>query len=255
MAPALPSGLPTCLVIGAMKCGTSALHCHLDRHPQVAMACGKELNFFFGADTAPHERAEEWWRTGQWHRGPDWYAGQLDATAPVRGESSPGYTDPAHPEVAARMRSLLPDVRLVYLVRDPVERAVSQWRHHVADGTERRDVEDAVLDPRSQYLARSRYAARLAPFREHFADEQLLVVVQERLLAEPRAQLRRVYAHVGADPTYWDDALTERVHVGDGPARPVPCPVARAVWEAVEDDVVAMRRLLGDDVPEWPDPR
>jgi hypothetical protein len=248
-------GLPTCIVVGAMKCGTTALHRQLDLHPEIAMARVKELNFFFGPGTAPHERADEWWRTGQWHRGLGWYAAQHDGCARVRGESSPGYTDPAHDEVPARMHLVVPDVRLVYLVRDPVARAVSQWRHHTRDGTEQRALEDAVLDPASQYLARSRYAERVAPFLEHFPQAQLLVVVQERLLADPRTELARVYDHVGADPTYWTDALAERVHVGDGPEQMAPPPLARAVWDAVAGDVTQVRRLVGDPLPEWPDPR
>jgi hypothetical protein len=254
-SPSVSTGFPTCLVIGAMKCGTSALHRHLDRHPEISMASGKELNFFFGSESAPHDRAEDWWRTGQWHRGPDWYAAQHDADAPVRGESSPGYTDPSHPEVAVRMRRVVPDVRLLYLVRDPVARAVSQWRHHAADDTEQRSMEDALLDPASQYLSRSRYVERVAPFLEHFPRKQLLVVVQERLLAHPRAELRRVYAHVRADPEYWDEALTDRVHVREGPEQPAPPPLAKAIWDAVDDDVARLRELLGGPVPEWSDPR
>lgn len=250
----MSGALPTCVVIGAMKCGTSALHRHLDRHPQIAMAAGKELNFFFGPDVPPHPREEDWWLTGQWHRGTGWYADQFDPAAPVRGEASPGYTDPSHPEAPGRMRALLPDARLVYLVRDPVARAVSQWQHHVRDGAERRPVFEAVLDPDSQYLTRSRYAERLAPFREHFPDEQLLVVVQERLLRDPRRELAQVYAHVGADPAFWDDALTERVH-GGGPPDVVPTELRAAVWDAVGDDVDALRALVDDPLEEWPDPR
>lgn len=248
-------GLPTCLVIGAMKCGTSALHRQLDRHPEVAMAPAKELNFFFGPASAPHDRPQDWWRTGQWHRGTTWYAAQHDGDAPVRGESSPGYTDPSHPEVVGRMHRIVPGVRLLYLVRDPVERAVSQWRHHARDGTEHRPVEDAVLDPESQYLARSRYAERVAPFLERFRRDQLLTVVQERLLAQPRVELSRVYAHIGADPAYWDDGLAERVHVGEPPDRPVDRGLAKAVWDAVDDDVARLRDLLGDPLGEWRDPR
>jgi cation transport regulator ChaB len=63
-----------------------------------------------------------------------------------------------------------------------------------------------------------------------------------------------VFDHVGADPTYWDDALTERVHVGDGPGQPVRQPLADAVWDAVDDDIARLRQLLGDPLPEWPRP-
>lgn len=232
-----------------MKCGTSALHDLLDRHPDVDMAPGKELNFFFGPTRPPHDDPEEWWRDGQWHRGPEWYAGHWSADVPVRGESSPGYTDPSHPEVAARVHATVPDVRLVYLVRDPLERALSQWRHHVRDGTERRPAEDALLDPASQYVARSRYLERVTPFLERFAAEQLLVVVQERLLARTDREVRRVLAHAGADPDRWTPVERSRTA---GPDRTDVAPWLRAAFaERVADDVAALRSHLDDGLDEW----
>jgi hypothetical protein len=242
--------LPTMLVIGAMKCGTSALHHYLSLHPDVSMAREKEVNFFFGPDEPPHDDESEWWRTGQWHRGLGWYADRFEEGYAVRGESSPGYTDPSHPEVAGRVARVLPDVRLVMLVRDPVQRAVSQWAHHVRDGDEPRPVEEAVLDPTSQYLPRSRYYASLRPFLSRFPREQLLVVVQERLLADRRAELARVFAHVGADPSFWTPELEPRVHVGDRPVE-VPVGLRAAFLERVGDDVTRLRELLHDDLPEW----
>jgi hypothetical protein len=247
---ASPAALPTTVVVGAMKCGTSALHTYLAAHPDIAMSEPKEVNFFFGPATPPPGSPDTWWRHGQWHRGQEWYAAHFDGRRPVRGESSPGYTDPAHPEVPGRMAAVLPDVRLVYLVRDPVQRAVSQHRHHVRDGTEPRPPAEAVLDEDSQYLARSRYAERIAPFLEHFPREQLLVVVQERLLADRRGELRRVYRHVGADPDFWHPDLLERVHVG-GEEGDVPSLLRRRVWERVGDDVDRLCDLVGDELPEW----
>ena len=241
---------PELLVIGAMKCGTTALHQLLDRHPDVAMAPGKELNFFFGADEPPHEDPAEWWRHGQWHRGPAWYATQFDPRARVRGESSPGYTDPAHPEVAARVRALVPDVRLVYLVRDPLERAVSQWRHHVRDASETRRVDEALLDVASQYVDRSRYLERITPFLELFARDQLLVVVQERLRAHTDRELRRVLTHVGADPGLWDPVGPSSEPAPD-PAD-LPAGLRHTFARLVGDDLDAFRELLGDDLEEWP---
>ena len=242
--------LPTLIVIGGMKCGTSALHHYLDRHPEIAMAPEKELNFFFGP-AEPTGDPDTWWQHGQWARGEAWYSSRFDGTRRLRGESSPGYTDPGHPAVAERMAGMVPDVRLVCLVRDPVGRAVSQWRHHLADGTEPRGVAEAVLDPHSQYVARSRYAERLEPFLHHFPREQLHVVVHERLLAARRLELAHVYAHVGADPGFWDPALGRRVHVGAGPAEPISPRLRSAFAERVADDVERLRHLLGDPLPEW----
>jgi hypothetical protein len=243
--------LPTMLVIGAMKCGTSALHHYLSLHPDVSMAREKEVNFFFGPDEPPHDDPATWWRTGLWHRGLEWYADRFAEGYAVRGESSPGYTDPAHPEVAGRVARVLPDVRLVMLVRDPVERAVSQWAHHVRDGDETRPVEEALLDPASQYLERSRYFASMRPFLSRFRREQLLVVVQERLLADRRAELSRVFAHVGADPAFWTTELEPRVHVGDTPPE-TPAGLREAFLDRVGDDVARLRELLGDPIREWP---
>jgi hypothetical protein len=247
------AALPTAVVVGAMKCGTSALHTYLAAHPEIAMSELKEVNYFFGPETPPPGSPETWWLHGQWHRGQEWYAAQFDGRRPVRGESSPGYTDPAHPEVAERMARVLPGVRLVYLVRDPVDRAVSQWRHHVRDGTEPRPLAEAVLDEDSQYLARSRYAERVAPFLERFPREQLLVVVQERLRADRRGELRRIFRHVGADPDFWHHDLLDEVHVGGGDDE-VPAALRHRVWQRVGDDVARLRALVGDDIPEWAPP-
>jgi hypothetical protein len=231
-----------------MKCGTSALCRYLDLHPDIAMAPAKEVNFFFGGrDTADSSPAT--WRTGQWSRGTRWYAANFDATAPVRGEASPGYTSPDHPHVARRMAATIPEARLVYLVRDPADRAVSHYEHHAREGAERRPLEEAVLDPDSQYLARSRYFERLAPFLEVFPSEQILVVVSERLLHDRRRQLERVFAHVGADPGWWDDGLQQRVNVGGAQA---PAGLRRAVTDEVADDTARLARYLDDDLPEWP---
>ena len=251
--PAPIPGLPTAVVVGAMKCGTSALHTYLSTHPEISMSGLKEVNFFFGPAQSPAGPPDTWWQHGQWHRGLDWYAAHFDARRPVRGESSPGYTDPSHPEVAARMAQVLPTARLVYLVREPVQRAVSQFQHHVRDGTERRPLAEALLDRRSQYVARSRYAERIMPFLDHFPHEQVLVVVQERLLADRRGELSRIFAHVGADPDFWHSDLRERVHVGDR-HDDVPEQVRRRFWDEVADDVTALRSLTGDDLAEWPRP-
>ena len=113
--------LPNVLVVGAAKCGTTSLHEYLDRHPEIAMAREKELDFFV--------------EQKNWSRGVDWYERQF-AAAPVRGESSPSYTAyPRYRGVPERIRRIVPDAKLVYLVRDPVERALDVRRpgHVVRD--------------------------------------------------------------------------------------------------------------------------
>lgn len=247
---AMSGALPTVIVIGAMKCGTTALHRYLDAHPDICMAREKEVNFFIGGAVAPHVDADTWWRSGQWHRGVGWYAGLFDATRAVRGEASPGYTSPASTEVAERMAAVVPEAKLVYLVRNPVERAVSQYRHHCRDGTETRPLEEALLDPGSQYVDRSRYEERLRPFLERFPLEHVHVVVQERLRSDRARELARVYRHVGADPAWRGEVLAREFHVGGSPVE-VPRRLRTAFLERVGDDVGRLRALVEDDLADW----
>lgn len=244
----LSARLPNVVVIGAMKAGTSALHRSLDRHPQVAMSEPKELNFFFGP--AGGEPSGDW-SLGNWHRGLEWYAGHFPPTAPVRGESSPGYTSPDHPEAPQRMAAVLPGARLVYLVRDPVARAVSQYRHHRRDGVERRPIAEALLDPASQYVSRSRYAERVAPYLRCFPRSQLTVIVSERLRHAPRETLAGLFAALGIDDTFWDPAMTRPEHTA-GEAAPRLAPrLAGALRERLADDVERLRELAQDDLHPW----
>ena len=226
------SALPTLIVIGAMKCATTALHDYLDAHPDITMSRPKELNFFSESPT----------------RELGWYAAHFDPRSKLRGESSPGYTSPSFPDAAVRMASAAADVRLLYLVRDPVERALSQYRHHLRDRTEARPLEEAVLDPNSQYIARSRYFERLQPFLQHFDPAQIQVVVQERLLADRHHVMADVYRHVGAE-------TVRELPLPKAPARPsgacVPPAIRSHLWGHVRADVEQLRQFMQDQLPEW----
>lgn len=221
----MPVGaLPDFVLIGGMKCGTTSLHHYLGCHPEIATSDPKELNFFFG-DTPG--------TAGNWWRGVDWYADRFPADARVRGESSPGYTSPDHPQVAARLARVVPDARLLYLRRDPWERAVSQYLHHRRDGDERRPLAEAILDPDSQYVARSRHRERLRPFLDRFAPDRILVLEHRELLERRPATLRRVFRFLGVDPTFWSDELDVRWNGAGRPHPAVDTGVRRRFLEAV----------------------
>ena len=178
--------LPNLIVIGGLKCGTTSLHHYLSLHPEVATSRPKELNFFV---------AELNWELGR-----DWYASHFDPAAPVRGESSPHYTNrPRFEGVAQRMRSVLPDARIVYMVRDPIDRLLSHYLHNVGGGYEDRSLPEALADDRSAYWQRSRYAYQLEPYLEAFGTERVAVVAREELLRERAATMRRVYEFVHVD--------------------------------------------------------
>ena len=183
--------MPTFVIIGAMKCGTTSLHYYLGMHPEIGMSKNKELAFF-------PERFN-------WKRGERWYRRQFDPSKPVRGEASPHYSCyPHHPNVPARMHALLPEAKLIYLVRDPVERIVSHYCHDVARGFEHEPFAEAVLAPDSKYLMRSQYHRQIERYLPYYDPEAILVVDQADLRERRRETLARVFTFVGADPDVWD---------------------------------------------------
>jgi hypothetical protein len=172
------SRLPTFIVIGAQKSLTTALWEYLRVHPEIFCPEIKETNFFI----------EE----GTWDRGLDWYR-SLYAPAPVgarhRGDVSPGYTMfPTFSGAPARIAATVPGVKLVYILRDPVERMRSHYLHQLSVGFERRPMHEALIRD-YQYLSLSQYALQLDQYLEHFDRAQLLVLRAEDLATSPGATL------------------------------------------------------------------
>jgi Sulfotransferase domain len=195
----LPGALPNLIVIGAQKCGTSGLHYYLSLHPQVSMSRPKELNFFIA------ER--------NWPRGLDWYRAHFDAQATVRGESSPNYTAyPQHQGVPERMKQTVADARLIYLVRDPLERIAAHWVHNYAKRRERGDLRETLRHPQTSYVARSRYHMQLERFLGFYGRDRILVIEQDELRFDREATLRRVFEFVGVDPEFTHPRFRDERH-------------------------------------------
>jgi hypothetical protein len=191
--------LPNVVVIGAQKCGTSGLHYYLSLHPEISMSRPKELNFFIA------ER--------NWPRGADWYRAHFDPRARVRGESSPNYTAyPQHMGVPDRMHSLLPEARLIYLVRDPLERIAAHWVHNYAKRRERGDLRETLLHPNTSYLVRSQYYMQLKQFLRFYERERVLVIEQNDLRDHREQTLRSVFEFLGVDPDFTHPRFSEVRH-------------------------------------------
>jgi Sulfotransferase family len=202
--------LPTFVVLGAAKAGTTSLYHYLRRHPQVFMSERKELDFFV---------EEQNWGLGTgWYR--EQFAGAGDALAV--GEATPRYTAaPKHEGVPGRMASVVPEARLVYLVRDPVERMRSHYQQLVRRGLERRPVEEALL-AHPPYVDQSRYAMQIERYLEHFPRERLLVVLSERLRSRRTEALGEILAFLGVDPTVSNQQAEGEFHRADDKRVPRP---------------------------------
>lgn len=244
--------LPNLVVIGAQKCGTTSLHRYLARHPDIGMSRRKELDFF----------------TKEWDRGEAWYRSWFDSDRPVRGETSPSYSfRERFPDTARRMKALIPDARLIYVVRDPLRRTCSHYHHIVADGRENRGLADALAEDgvTSPYVVRSLYASQLEPFLEHFSPDRIQVVQSERLDAARVETLEEIFSFLGVDPSFRSVWFRRRSHrsarkrrlteAGERLSRTAPMrAVARlpAPWGWMMEDIVywpVSRRVEPDPIP------
>jgi hypothetical protein len=191
--------LPNLIVIGAQKCGTSGLHYYLSLHPETSMSRPKELNFFIA------ER--------NYGRGLGWYRAHFDPRARVRGESSPNYTAyPQHVGVPERMRATVPEAKLLYMVRDPIDRIAAHWVHNFAKRREKGDLRATLMHPSTSYLARSHYYMQLQQFLRCFPRRQVLLVEQEELRRDRLATLRTVFEFIGVDPDFSHARFVDERH-------------------------------------------
>jgi hypothetical protein len=192
--------LPNLVIIGAGKSGTTSLHRYLDLHPDVSMSRRKELQFF----TREH-----------WRDQVDWYRAQFETSAAVRGESSPTYSvNPTLGDVPARMHALIPDARLLYIVRDPVERLLAHWVEWVHVTYERRSLGESLADyasPLNPYVAASRYSHQLDWFCARYDERQILVLDQHELLERRAETLDQVFAFLDL-PALPDRAGIDALH-------------------------------------------
>jgi hypothetical protein len=185
----MTGGLPSFVIIGAVRAGSTGLHRYLDDHPQVAMA-PKELHFF----------------DKRYGLGVEWYRQQMAdcAGAVAVGESTPRYMYDR--EAMARMADVLPDARLVAILRDPVDRAYSHYWMMRARGKERRDFGAALRAEEDTgpvavpgYLSGGRYAAHLEEVSRLYARERLHVLLFEDLRRDPVATYSQVCRFLGVD--------------------------------------------------------
>ncbi|MGD1882786.1 MAG: sulfotransferase [Paracoccaceae bacterium] len=176
---------PNFLIIGAMKCGTTTLQAQLACQPGIFMTDPKEPNYFSDDDV--------------FAKGPDWYAGLYAEAAPsdLLGEASTHYTKlPTYPQTIARLKASVPNPRLVYMIRNPVTRAVSHYIHEWSQGIMGPDM-IAEFAAHSEIVDYGRYAYQIAPYIAAFGREAIYLTSLETLKADEEGELARVAAHIG----------------------------------------------------------
>jgi hypothetical protein len=184
--------LPDFVVAGAIKGGTTSLFYYLQPHPQVWMPPSKELHFF----------------SNNYNRGEDWLRAQFAGagSTQVAGEMTPEYLD--HPDAAERMATVIPDAKVIVILRHPVERAYSHYQMQRAKFSAQDTFEqmidleidrgvDAIPQPHRPYLRGGLYHQQLQRLTDHFDRSAVLVLLNDDLESDPATTYRELCAHIG----------------------------------------------------------
>lgn len=246
--------LPTFLILGTQKGGTTSLWDYLSRHPAVSATYNKEIHFF----------------DLNYSRGLDWYLAHFPSsrsTPTVTGEASPYYM--FHPHAPGRIANTVPDARLIVLLRNPVDRAYSHYQHNVRAGRETLSFADAIdQEPRRlqgererlladdryssdtyrhySYLARGVYVDQLRNIHRSFTREQTLILKSEDLFSNPQACYRLALEHVGLPQVN----LTEYDQLNANAYKASEPEAWRALFKYFKPHNEALYEYLGRDF-EW----
>jgi len=195
---------PNFIIMGAMKSATSTLHAQLALQSGIFMSTPKEPNYFSDDE--------------QYARGVAWYDGLFsDAGAnDLCGESSTHYTKlPDYPLTIARMAKRLDKVKLIYVMRHPVDRLISHYMHQWSQNVIKCDINEAI-DQYEELTAYSCYARQLAPYFERYGKECVLPVFNEVIRHNPQAELARVARFIGFQgDVVWQEELAAQNVSGD----------------------------------------
>lgn len=216
---------PALLILGAQKAGTTSLANYLDQHPQFFVSkYAKEIHFF---DTMGGKQYRQNFELGM-----PWYLAHWDMNPVKNGpffnfDATPYYL--YQPVVPSRIHATLPNVKMVVILRNPIDRAISQYHMNIRKGTETLPLEQAIYTEEDRiavaqqnkieyfqdlyyvsYKDRGKYAEQLKRYFDLFSREQFLIFRSEELKQKPLEVLDRIYQFVGADSDFKVPQLEHR---------------------------------------------
>lgn len=206
--------LPDFVIIGAQKGGTTSLYSYLITHPSIGGAARKELNFF----DQNYYKGIAWYRSQFPTTMRKYYVEHMQKLPFITGEASPNYFP--HPHAAKRLAKLLPQVKLIALLRNPVDRAYSQYRHNISRGLDTLSFAEAIAREeertkeerekvegnehifnhtyqRYNYIARGLYADQLEQWYGYFPKEQFLLLTSDDFYKDPNALVKEALHFLG----------------------------------------------------------
>lgn len=251
--------LPHFLGLGSGQSGTTWLHENLTQHPGVCMSDPKETQFF----------------TRNFHLWPLSYYASLfaDAGSRVRGEITPGY-NVLRMDRIRYVHSILPEARLILMVRNPIERAWSAARRHCSQwaailGIRFDELEDEVFydyfrtewlpffsPPRRTYhwepgLLQCHYSDQIDRWLTVYPEEQLFVGFFDEIKSDPKALLARICVHIGAETNInWDELPLAKV-VNQNPGHRIPQRFHDFLDQLYAPEIARLEKRFGEPVTAW----
>lgn len=208
------------MIIGAQKCGTTSLARQLAAHPEICFCEVKEPGYFN--------------TVRDWESGLAAYHGLYSPRdGQICGEASTMYTFlPEWHGTHSRLFAYNPDLKLIYIMRDPIDRVISNYSHRLVRGTVKDSPEVAIAsDP--TYINRSRYGVQIKPYVELFGERNILFLIFEEFFSDQSKALKRIAKFLDIDPNGFDDlgSLLAAQHQSVG-QRHLPSPLRKVVHQA-----------------------
>jgi hypothetical protein len=246
------------VIIGAQKSATRWLRLNLGQHPDIFTA-PTEVGFFNSKE--------------RYRQGPEWYAARFEGWdgEPIIGEATPAYMmyaghEPTRP--ARRIQRFDREMRLIAVLRNPVDRALSAFVHHmkrdrISPDTDFLEYVSSVRphDDPLHLISGGWYFASLRPFAKRFKG-RLLVLLHDDVKADPVGVYRSALRHVGAEPSFLPPELSEvrynnnppkasGLRDGEGSYMPLNDEQRRALYGYFRDDVRRLESMVGRDLSHW----
>lgn len=186
---------PDFIIIGAIKAGTTSIYRYLNTHPEIVMSSRKEVNYFLGTNFNDKNLS--------------WYASHFpkDPAGKKCGEASPNYTNhPKYKAVPARIKDVVPNAKLIYLLRDPIDRIISKYKHNYArddiKNRHERSMEEVLLSNSEEYIAASKYWTQLSHYLDHFSLDDITIIQSEHLWSNTEEVLQQIFEELGVDSEF-----------------------------------------------------
>ena len=238
------------IVIGAQKSGTSSLRQYLNMHPDVQMSFTKEPHFFDSHRYSSHPISHYWYEK-------DFYQGDHSK---LLGEVTPILSYLA--QAPQRIKTYNPDIKLIMILRNPIERAYSHWNMEVDRGIETEDFLRAIeleeerlqsknseLNMYHSYLDRGYYSVQVKRLKSLFPDDQLLFLKYSDYVDQQESSIHQVLDFIGVSPqsyTYKAQSVHKRSY-----GRSMTEQVKKVLIEKYEQDISELELLLGWDCADW----